>query len=213
MDSEQYRKQDEELMHLAIAAQQHPPRSKERQRALTKLLQKIQLIRRLCRPVRPQHAEHYSEIYEIALQKLFLEICQQIDNYHPERGPVMRWANFLLEKRCFNQAVAEYYGNKKLQVEYFEDESSIPDINTEKKPLLSEEVRSYIETDPENICRSFHHPTFTNLNFQDLAQRRLNGQKWKDISAELNIKISTLSDFYQRSLKEIAPKIKLYLHH
>lgn len=214
MDSEQYRQQDEELMHLAIAAQQHPPRSKERQIALTRLLQKMQQIRRLCRPNRPQFIEHYQDLYEIALQKLFLEICQQIDKYNPERGPVMRWANFLLEKRCFNQAVAEYYGHKdkKIKLDFLEDNSLIPDMRPEDEPSLSEEIRNYIENDPEGLCRSCNHPSYTNVNFQDLAIRRLNRQKWKDISVELKVGISVLSDFYQRKLKELAPRIKLYLN-
>ena len=100
-DQERNRLQDEELMMLAIEAQRHPSKSKERRMALTKLVNKIQESGRLCRPYRNLPPERYEDIYQEAIQKLMIYICENINKYNPEKSPVMRWVNFYLEKRFF----------------------------------------------------------------------------------------------------------------
>lgn len=209
-DREQNRLQDEELMMLAIEAQRHPPKSKERRMALTKLVEKILKSGRLCRPCQGQFGDRYEEIYQEAIQKLMIYICEKIDQYKPEKGPVMRWVNFYMEKRFFNDAIREIIGPSTVKVESIPDENNLE--QPEKIPLLSELILDYIENDPEQLCQNLRHKMYPHLNFQSLAIRILAREKWREISADLGIPISTLSSFYQRSLRQISQKIKLYFN-
>jgi hypothetical protein len=45
----------------------------------------------------------YEEIYAEAQQRLFLHLCEKIDQYNPELE-VMQWANFLMRRRFFIEA-------------------------------------------------------------------------------------------------------------
>ncbi|WP_019487323.1 hypothetical protein [Kamptonema formosum] len=62
------------------------------------------------------------------------------------------------------------------------------------------------------LCQNLRHKMYPHLNFQSLAIRILAREKWREISADLGIPISTLSSFYQRSIRELSPHIKLYLN-
>ncbi|OCQ95509.1 hypothetical protein BCD67_09760 [Oscillatoriales cyanobacterium USR001] len=209
-DPEQSRLQDEELKKLAIEAQRHPVKSKQRQIALTKLINKIRKSGRFARPRQREFGERYEEIYGEAIQKLMLYICENIDKYQPERGPVIRWVNIYLIKRFFNQAISEIIGSSDIKQESILDDSNLR--QPEKIPLPSEMILDYLENDPEQLCQNLRHSKYPQLNFQTLARERILGKKWKNIAAELGIPLSTLSDFYQTSLKELAPQIRLYLN-
>jgi len=208
-DPEQTRLQDRELKMLAIEAQRHPPKSPERRKALTKLVEKIRESGRLCRPRRGEFGDRYEEIYEEAVQELMVYICHDINKYNPEKSPVMRWVNFLLSKRFFNEAIPVIIGSPDLRIEPL-DENNIE--QSEEQPLMSEVLWEYLENDPEQLCQNLRHPKHPQVNFQVLAMRRIRGEKWKTISADLGVPISTLSDFYQDSIRELSPKIKLYLN-
>lgn len=208
-DSEQNRLQDEELKMIAIEAQRHPPKSKERRKALTKLVAKILKSGRLCHPYQGQFGDRYEEIYEEAVQKLMVYICENIHRYNPEISPVMRWVNFYLSTRFFNQAIPEIIGSPDVRIEPIDDNNI---EQPEKPPLVSEILWEYLETDPEQLCQNLRHAKHPQVNFQVLAMRRIRGDKWKTISADLGVPVSTLSDFYQDSIKELSAKIKLYLN-
>ncbi|HLO51633.1 MAG TPA: hypothetical protein VK211_24680 [Kamptonema sp.] len=208
-DREQNRLQDEEMKMLAIEAQGHPYKSKERQKALTKLVDKIIKSGRLSRSHRYIFGERYEEIYEEVIQDLLLYICQKIDQYKPERGPVMRWVNFLLSKRFFNDVIRHIFGPPNVKIEQL-DPSNLEQL--EKEPLLLEMLWEYLENDPEQLCKNLRHPKYPEVNFQLLVMRKIRGEKWKTISAELEVPISTLNGFYRKSLKELSPRIRLYLN-
>ena len=194
--------QDEYLKRLALTAQQHPRRSRERRQALTRLTQELLNSGRLRHPRPGQFAEHYQEIYEIAVQNLMLYICANIDKYKPDLAPVMRWVNFLLERRFFPEAVSEVMGrkNQKIIENWFEDRIS---------PSLSDLVRESIEEDINGIFVGRHIRGCPQANFQELFRRRIvEGESWEKISNDFDIKISTLSDFYQRCIKQFSVEIK-----
>ncbi|WP_424094519.1 hypothetical protein [Moorena producens] len=75
---------------------------------------------------------------------------------------------------------------------------------------LSEKVRQYIDEDPDRLFQKHirNHPEAT---FQTIALAYIDGTKWKEISKLFGISVPTLSHFYQRCLKEVAPKIKKYI--
>ncbi|EAW34043.1 hypothetical protein [Lyngbya sp. PCC 8106] len=193
--------QDEYLKRLALTAQQHPRRSRARRQALTRLTQELLNSGRLRHPHPSQFTEHYQEIYEIAVQNLMLYICANIDKYKPDKAPVMRWVNFLLERRFFTQAVSEVMGKKKQEIQGLRP--------GEVSPCLSDLVRQSIEEDVNGVFASKHIRGYPQANFQDIFRRRIiERESWEEISNIFDIKVSTLSDFYQRCIKQFSVEIK-----
>ncbi|NEQ26719.1 MAG: sigma-70 family RNA polymerase sigma factor, partial [Microcoleus sp. SIO2G3] len=91
------------------------------------------------------------------------------------------------------------------------DQSNPYELNPQLIPLLSQEVKSCLEEDPEGLFEQacvVNHPA---ASFQYIALKRLEGYSWQDLSAELDIAVPTLSVFYQRCLTRFAPKLKTYL--
>lgn len=210
---------DSHLKQLALEAQRHPPKTKRRQRALAKLLSAIQRSGKLTRPYRGQFYGFYEDIYAEAQQRLFCHICERIDEYDSQRE-VLQWANFLLQKRFFINASRDVMptlpkGIDRKQITRLTiddlDRNSPRELNAKNSPSLSQEVRQFIEEDPEGIFQKTHISDRPVANFQAIALKILSGYSWKEISAELNVKISTLSSFYQRCLTKFAPKFKEYL--
>ena len=77
---------------------------------------------------------------------------------------------------------------------------------------LSEELRHYIETDPDRLFQHHiqGHPSVT---FQAIALAYLDGTSWKALSTQWEIPIPSLSSFFQRQLKRLAPTVKQHLEH
>ena len=201
---------DEELREYALEAQRHPPKSRHRQIALNKVMEGILRSRRISYPRKGQFEDFYDEIRSEAIQKTAFYFCDKIDKYDPEKSPVIRWFNYLLERRFFPEAIREIIGNSNLFLKYPAPVDSLPSKEN-NPPLPSEELLKYVEEDPEGVLKNRTHKVYKQLNFGDLLRRRMAGQKWKKISQDLGIPASTLSDFYQRNLKEIAPQIERYL--
>ncbi|NJL51499.1 MAG: sigma-70 family RNA polymerase sigma factor [Hydrococcus sp. SU_1_0] len=216
---------DERLKQLAIAAQQHPPKSRERQKALARLITALQVSRKLVRPRRGEFQGFYEEVYAVALQLLFAHICEKIDTYDPKRGEVLQWVNFRLEREFFIKASREYLPTlpkgvdpktcKRLTLDDL-DKNNPHEVNPTLVPLISQQVLECFEEDPEGIFQRSHiqgnKQGNKDANFKFLAIKRLEGYSWEEISVKLDgIKVPTLSSFYQRCLTEFAPKIKEYL--
>ncbi|MCL1474991.1 sigma-70 family RNA polymerase sigma factor [Argonema antarcticum] len=207
MDNGWDKELDKRLKQLAIKAQQHPMMTPERQRALVQLVQAILQSGRLCRPYWGQFEGIYEDIYNEARQDMLLYICQKIDDYDPEKSPVMRWVNFLLEKRFFREAIPKFM-DKNIIRRTLDDLENI--IQPEEEFSTSEMVSECIEEDREDIFKNEYIENNPQANFQFLAKKRLAGATWKEISEELCIKVATLSSFYQRCLKKFAVKLREY---
>lgn len=197
---------DIQLKQLVFIAQQHPRLSQVRQKALGKLVQTLLNSGRLCRPQRYNFSQRYEEIYEEAQQDLFLYICQNIERYEPGRGEVIAWCNTLLERRFFREAIPRVMNKPDVQRISLSDLDNLP--MPEKPSALAELLREYIELDPENLFKKTHITDYPEANFQALTKLKLKGMSWKEISSIYNIKISTLSGFYQRCLGRFVSNIK-----
>lgn len=211
---------DAHLKQLAIAAQQHPPKSQARQQALARLIGVLQRSKRLARPRREQFQGMYEDIYAEALQRLFAHICDRIETYKPERGEVLQWANFLLNRQFFIEASREvlpttYKGVDSRQMKRLTlddlDRNNPSEINPQLVPLPSQQVLQCLEEDPEGLFQLAHVDNHPNVTFQLLAIQRLEGYSWQEISDELGVRIPTLSSFYQRCLTKFALHLKEYL--
>jgi hypothetical protein len=75
---------------------------------------------------------------------------------------------------------------------------------------LLDKVRQYIADDPKKLCQKHirEHPEAT---FQEIALKRLEGESWKQLSAQFGIGIPTLSNFFQRQLKGLVTEIRKYI--
>ena len=86
-----------------------------------------------------------------------------------------------------------------------------PEVKSSSKYSLSEELIECIQEDQEGLFKNTYITKKPNANFQFIALQILSGYSWKEISAQLGVKIPTLSCFYQRCLIKFAPKFKEYL--
>ncbi|WP_248277335.1 sigma-70 family RNA polymerase sigma factor [Brasilonema octagenarum] len=201
-------KKDEYLKELAKIAQQYPPLSRERQLALTRLVNGIMQSGKLFHPQRSQFsAAIYQEISQEAHQELLLYICQNINKYDPERGSVMTWVNFLFSRRFFPQAMREILYQQRVPQILVTDSYN---VEPESEPNLPERLKEYINSDPENLLKRKRMAKCPVVNFQALAQRRISGKTWKKISAEFGVKIPTISIFYYRSIKKFSSQLQEY---
>jgi DNA-directed RNA polymerase specialized sigma24 family protein len=199
---------NEQLKQLALVAQKSEPRTKQRQLALTKMIGKILQSGKLCRPRSYRHVGIYEDVYNEAVQELFLYICEKIDKYDPERGEVIAWCNVLLERRFFRTAM-----QKLSQQQNFRQLTNLEIENlalAKESPLLTEILQECIESDPENLFKGERIKNCQTVNFQILAKRRMSGTSWKEIASEFDITISTLSSFYYRCLNKFTAKLKKY---
>jgi DNA-directed RNA polymerase specialized sigma24 family protein len=199
---------DEQLKQLAILAQRHPPITQGRQLALRQLVNGIVQSGRLCRPQRGQFSGSYEDIYDEAVQELLLYICQNVEKYDPERGSVMAWVNVLLERRFFKEAIPKILDQRGLPKMTLSDLDNLSP--PEESKSLSEILKEYVESDPENLFKKEYLPNYPGANFQVLFQRRILGKSWQEIAAEFDINIKTISSFFYRCVNKFSAKLKKY---
>lgn len=205
MDEEQ-QQQDNAIDRWAVEAQKHPPQSKERQLALTQLMKAIQTSGRLSRPRQGEFPHIYEEIYAEALALLWLFVCEKIDRYDPNRATVMQWVNYHLNVRFFIEAIRTVLGT--IPRTGIENMDNLPNPETESYP--AREILNYIREDPDRRFNAKHVKDRPSVNFLKLLEYRLAGKRWKEMAVDLDVPPSTLSDFYQRCLKEFTPILRDY---
>jgi len=217
---------DEQLERLAIAAQQHKPKTVQRQTALSKLYAAIEQFQIVGRPRLDDFSrETYEAIYTEAKQDLMLCIFREIDNYNPSRGTVRQWVKFLMNKRCINEAIPKVLGPKGFKTLYYKDMDFILnnlkrlDRFFDKSPLGGEDdsdrsvanLREMIAADPGDIFKSAVIKKHPQINFQMLLLKRGDQVSWQQISEEFGVKVPTLSCFYRRCLQKFTPRFREYL--
>jgi hypothetical protein len=80
------------LTRLALEAQQHKPQTQQWQYALRELLNAIRLSGKLSR----QH-QFSADVYEDAVTRTLLWVCQNLLAYNPSKGKFLAWVNFRLD--------------------------------------------------------------------------------------------------------------------
>lgn len=193
------------LLHLLTEACKHPAGSPERQKNLTKII----------RLIKNKLWKENTPYYQDALQQTWVYFCQNICEgntgrpYDPNRGSIVTWLNFYLKKRLHDFYINNQNeqlvtsptpfrdfssGENNQTVDPVENIPANPDV-----PSLLEEVRRWVETDPEGELRRIHITNHPQVTCQILILRRLPPEtSWKTLAVEFNLSISTLSSFYQR---------------
>ncbi|MEM8808251.1 MAG: sigma-70 family RNA polymerase sigma factor, partial [Cyanobacteria bacterium P01_G01_bin.38] len=192
---------NEQLKQLAVEAQQHPPKTPQRQRALAQLVDKLCRSKQLVRPYQGQFRGFYEDIYAEAQQRLFLYLCEKINRYNPELE-VLQWANFLMKRRFFIEASREVMPTapkgmdrsqvKRITLDALEKQEPL-ELRSHATTSLSEAVIQSIQDDRDGVFRRTHILQKPEANFQYIALRFLGGYSWKEISADLDVKVVTLS--------------------
>ncbi|MGL5081465.1 MAG: hypothetical protein ACRC8A_08255 [Microcoleaceae cyanobacterium] len=214
---------DRQLNQLAKSAQVYPAQSYERRRTLNQLVEGILKSGHLGHPKKgsfPFSQGVYDDLYSEALSSMLMEICQKIDRYKPEQD-VMAWCNFLLEKR-FMDNFDRYL--KKGMTHLPKDQKTQPEISLPNLEDLdhffpaqdqvseSEELKQLIEENPNQMFTQDHIKGQSKATFQFLALEKIwRDRKWQEISAELNVPISSLYEFFKKRLKEFTPYFRDYL--
>ncbi|MBW4490634.1 MAG: hypothetical protein KME12_22910 [Trichocoleus desertorum ATA4-8-CV12] len=211
---------DQYLQQLVQSAQQYPLQSLQRQLALNRLVQSILNSNRLGHPQQGRWPPNlYEDLYNEALQKTLLEICQRVDKYNPDH-PVMAWVNFCLKNR-FIDVVNDYkragltYAPKSKQG-YATEIFSLDDLD---RPVPVEEtisneqlLRQFLENDPEDLLKAERLRSYPHITFQTLAIAKfVEDQTWTDIAVCLGISIQTLCSFFDRRLQKLMPYFQKYL--
>ena len=187
------------LKGLALEAQRQPNPSRLRQHALLQLVEAIRACGRLAHPHRAKFApSFYTLLYEEAVNRTLVYVCQKIDTYDPHRGQAqkfMNWVNFRLDRMVIE--CRRQFSDRNTQ--------ELPNLNDlerlsqpEPQSSLAKDVQEYIAADCDNLFKSTHIRKRPDASFQAIALARFADKSWEEISAQFDIKIPTLSSFFQR---------------
>jgi hypothetical protein len=212
---------DQRLQQQAKETQQCPPQSSDRQLALNRLVNEILKSGRLGRPQRQLWSPSlYEDLYNEALQKTLLEICQKIDSYNPDH-PVLAWVNFRLNFQ-FIAVVNEYRkqgitqipkSDKTEQIAHLPSLDDLDNlVSVEDTVSVAQLLQQFLEDDPENLLRKQRLRERPEVTFQSLAWARfIEGRTWLEIATSLGVSDQTLCSFFNRQLKELMPYFRKYL--
>ncbi|MEG4865272.1 MULTISPECIES: hypothetical protein [unclassified Microcoleus] len=207
---------DDRLKQLAIAAQNHQPKTLGQRLAMTNFMAEVEKYKIVkC----PRNTKFTPEIYRAicaeAKSDLTLRICREIHNYRPEKE-VSQWVNFLMLK-CFQQATPKVIGKKELLTVYCGDIEKVFNL-IEKQQVQNNfcqfevALSDVILEDPGGFFEGEVMRKYPQVNFKFLLVKKvIKDESWQEISDELGVNVSSLSTFYQRCVKKFTPRFKEYL--
>jgi DNA-directed RNA polymerase specialized sigma24 family protein len=196
---------DRRLQQLALEAQKHPPKSRQRQQALNRLVHLIMQSGQM----RHRTPDGCEDLYNEAFQKTWLYIFQHIENYKPER-PVMAWVNYLIKQNI--RAVVREYRNPRMETILSLDELEWRFATPEETLDEAKMLRQLLEEDPEHLFRTAHIRSRPDVTFQFLALARIVEDKsWDELSQSFGISPQTLCSFFKRNLRNFNPYFYKYL--
>lgn len=188
----------------------------KRRIALNKFVNAVVNSGRLSKQTQWSGLPNYEDYHNEALQLTFMEICNKIDEYNPQY-PVMAWVNKIFHWR-FIDVVNKERKKGLIMVPKGKKISpvlSLDDINKEihrENQISQEEILSeIINKDPDKFLISQHLRGHPEANLKVILLFLLEGNKWKEISQDLGIPLTTLSSFYQRRMHKIIDYLKKYI--
>lgn len=217
---------DRRLKQLAIAAQQHLPKSLKRRLALNQLCAELLKPGCLTSSTVPSEFDR-QEIYNEALSLTLLEICQGIDNYNREKE-VRQWCNFILEKRQLDvmnkyrkkgvteiprRAAVDRSDRDNVTFLGFNDIDELENfLSSDETRSASMELRQLIEEDPDRMFSREHIRDRPDANLKFLAIAHIwDDRIWSDIAAELKLSVPTIHGFFTKKMPQFYPYFKEYL--
>ncbi len=201
---------NDRLKQLVLKAQDYPPRTGERQRALNPFFDLLLKCGKLYHPpisrLPLDCRRAYQDIYREAQQNLLRYLCENIHEYQPHRGEVLSWVNFLLEKRFISQEIDHF--RRSMTTHGYPGYRTLDDLedyeldsrSTAEDLPWSEQLFQAVNEDPDNRLEKIHILGYPRAHLKALILRRLTGESWQQISEELGPGVSTLSSFYRRKI-------------
>lgn len=190
------------IQELIAEACGYPPGHPQRQRRLT------QIIRRVTHRLWRENSPYYQD----ALQQTWVYFCQNLCEgatgraYDPSRASVVTWLNAYLKRRLQDGylAVQRQRANTvspapvKIGADPMPDPVDRLEARPDVPPLL-EEVKAWAEQGQDPRLTRTHIAKHAHITCQLLILKRLPPETpWKDLAAELQVSVGTLSSFYQR---------------
>lgn len=209
----------EQLENLALAAQNSPPRSVERQRFLGEMFKLIEQNNLLTKPPRYNLSnERYQLFYEDAKAKTFLDICRNIELFDRSKGQVMSWINAYIKgnfQTLFEQFIrpltsGQAKNNRRPRIINFSDLSACNNFLDNLVPYQEEStldrmeiiVRNFLQEDPECLLSKVHIRGFSEITLQKLLlMKYVEDLTLETMSQRLNLSISTIDSFMKRQLR------------
>ncbi|NES66611.1 MAG: hypothetical protein F6K24_15800, partial [Okeania sp. SIO2D1] len=193
---------NENLKKLALSAQSFAPKTNERRYALRELITAIQFSRRLGHPHRGMFSPQvYALVYDEAVNRTLIYVCQRIALYNPQRGEFMTWVNYRLD-RFIRDARVQSVSQQIVDLDSLDH--IIVSRQAEVEDLATG-VRQLLEEDPEHLFRREHIKNRPDANFRAIALKKIAGQRWREIAADFDISINTISSFFQRCCQKFRP--------
>ncbi|AFZ23741.1 hypothetical protein Cylst_1457 [Cylindrospermum stagnale PCC 7417] len=194
----------EVLKKLIIDACRHPPKSWERQEALTQIIRLVMQSGKLWQENTPY--------YEDAQQQMWLYFCRNVceattteQPYDPTRSSLVTWLDNYLKRRLQDFWIEEQVEKTRTVPRFtVEGKTTDPLANIPAPSLHSpldilEATKKWVNTDSNGELRRIHLKGHPQVTCQMLLWRRLPPRTpWKDLSAEFGLPISTLDSFYRR---------------
>ncbi len=198
---------DENLKKLVAKACSYLEGTEERQEALDEIIRELLRSRKVWREKTPY--------YEDALQQTWLYLCDNPEQYNPERGTVTNWINNHLKWQLldFQQATwKEKLRSSAVQIANIEETyTQIEENNLLVRPdflTILEQTRRWIETDATRELRKTHIKDRPDVNCQILMLLRLPPEtRWETIARTFNLSMSTAPNFYKR---EALPRLQKF---
>ena len=204
-----------EKLQAFVKRAQEAKDTKQKHIALTRLIAAIQGSGRLNSLRSWRGVADFEDLYNEAKSKTFIEICQKIDQYKPQYS-VMAWVNKTLAWRfqdSYNDSrlkgITNIPGRQKLPfIPSLEDLNEDIRANGGSTDKEMELLKSFVEDDPENLLKAEHIKHRPQATFQKILQMICQTNNWEEISTELDVSISTASNFYQRKLRKFLPYLQ-----
>ena len=159
---------------------------------------------------------NFEDIYNEALQQTFLEIWQKLDSYNPQYA-VMAWVNQIFNWR-FQDLVNKEQKRGLTNISKTQElpkvrslEELTRDIGNEEEISEEEQLKELVKSDPEQYLQNETIKGYPHVSLQVIILMLLDGKKWREISDELNVPLSSASSFYQRRLHKIVAYLKKHL--
>ncbi len=188
----------------------------KRRIALNKFVNAVVNSGRLSKQTQWLGLPNYEDYHNEALQLTLMEICSKIDEYNPQY-PVMAWVNKIFHWRFIDVVNKERKKGITMvpRGEQISPVLSLDDINKEidKPNQISQQaiIKEIINKDPEKYLISQHLKGHPDANLKVILLYLLSGKKWKEISQELDVPLTTASSFYQRRMHKIIDYLKKYI--
>lgn len=188
----------------------------KRRIALNRLINAIQFSGRLSKQTKWLGLPNYPDYYNEALQKTLIEICNGIEQYNPQY-PVMAWVNQTFKWR-FDDLITKEQKKGLTQVPKNQEMSPILSLDNLHEELIidddisdEEQLKQIIEADTENYLTNEIIQGHPQASLKVILMLLLAGKKWKEISEELGVPMTTASSFYQRRMRKIIAYVKKYI--